>query len=766
MEDIYENHAIQEEGIDILRYFKVLIRRWWIIGLIFLIVSVPWILHVLGQPDVFEAEAMMYFENVSGQEGEKLTQARRWKLTSPQFLEEVTAKLGLTLEMVREKGIPDTLRRQHVFQTFSTSHQPRRGDYTLRFYPTGDMAVYYEGRKLDSLRVHQCVDSVCSYQGLNFMLTPDIWQLRSRVNFKVKHFQGTVETLGSKLRINTDQTGTFMSITLKDKNPELCARTVNMLLDIFRNKSREIDYERRQFFSDYINDQLKNVKAQLDKTDYQEELFRNKYPRGLDYTIKETADRLSTIETDKRRQEMSKAELDTLLSRLDYRAANLSVGDADRFIIRQIASLPVFEYDPNMLTARGQLAELDGRKNAALDLYPENNPEVRELSERISQIEMEVVRLARAMVKRLEVEIADKERQLNEEDDKLQNLPSEAMQQIRYTRQRRANEEIYNTLLRRLREAEIAEDLPSETIDIRSARVPNQAIDSDKMKNIVMGLFFGFSLGIGVVIVMEFADKRIRTQDDVKRYMKMSVLGIIPTVKFDHYELQDSEKAKSISSQIVTHDYSPTPVGEAYRSLRTSLLFSKTIGPIRSLAIGSVSPSEGKSFTAANLAITLAQQKSKTLLIDADLRRGVLHNTFNCPKKPGLTNYLTGVVPLESVLNETYIPNLTLITCGSLIPNPSELLGSVKMKRFIEGITKRFDFVLFDTPPLNAATDAIILGTLVDGIAVLVRAGYTNRDDVRRKMELFQNVNVRILGAILNCAGVEIAHEGYSYYRY
>jgi capsular exopolysaccharide synthesis family protein len=207
-------------------------------------------------------------------------------------------------------------------------------------------------------------------------------------------------------------------------------------------------------------------------------------------------------------------------------------------------------------------------------------------------------------------------------------------------------------------------------------------------------------------------------------------------------------------------------VGEAYRALRTNLLFSKRIGPIRSLIVGSVSPGEGKSFTAANLAITLAQQKSKTLLVDADLRRGVLHNSFNCAKKPGLTNYLTGVVPLENVLHETYIPNLSLITCGSLIPNPSELLGSVRMQRFIEGITKRYEFVIFDTPPLLAATDGVILGTLVDGTAIVIRAGKSNRDLVQRRLEVYQNVEARLLGTVLNCTGVEIAHDGYSYYRY
>jgi len=141
-------------------------------------------------------------------------------------------------------------------------------------------------------------------------------------------------------------------------------------------------------------------------------------------------------------------------------------------------------------------------------------------------------------------------------------------------------------------------------------------------------------------------------------------------------------------------------------------------------------------------------------------------NRFNCPKKPGLTNYLTGVEPLERVVNETYVPNLSLITCGSLIPNPSELLGSNRMRRFVDGISKRFNFIIFDTPPLNAATDAVVLGTLVDGVAVLIRVGKTNRENIRTKLELFQNVQSKVVGVILNCAGVEVAHEGYSYYAY
>ena len=346
-------------------------------------------------------------------------------------------------------------------------------------------------------------------------------------------------------------------------------------------------------------------------------------------------------------------------------------------------------------------------------------------------------------------------------------LPDEELRLIQMSRQRRANEDIYTYLLRRFKEAELEEAVAPENVSILDpAYPPSGPINGGKQKRALMGILFGFCFGIGLALLWEVADKSIKTRNDVKRYLKLPILGIIPKVKFEDYELQDSEKAKSISSQIVTHDYSPTPVGEAYRALRTNILFSKSLGPIRSLIVGSVSPGEGKSFTAANLAITLAQQKSKTLIIDADLRRGVLHNSFNCPKKPGLTNYLTGVVPLESVLSETYIPNLSLITCGSLIPNPSELLGSNRMRRFVEGISKRFNFIIFDTPPLSAASDAVILGSFVDAVAILIKSGKTNREYVQNKLELFQNVQAKVIGVILNCAGVEVAHEGYSYYSY
>lgn len=244
-------------------------------------------------------------------------------------------------------------------------------------------------------------------------------------------------------------------------------------------------------------------------------------------------------------------------------------------------------------------------------------------------------------------------------------------------------------------------------------------------------------------------------------------MGTIPLLDFsDVFDFQDSEKLKQIDQQLVTHDYSPTPIGEAYRSLRTYLLFSKEHGKIQSLVTTSTEPGDGKSFTTANLAITFAQLKTNTLLIDGDLRRGVLHNTFGLPKEPGFSNYLTRMVPLQNVLYETHIPNLTLITCGSLIPNPSELLGSQQMRKFLDEVRRKYELIIFDSPPLNAATDAVVIGTQVDAAVMVIRAGKTNREFANQKLELFANVPAKVLGVILNGTTSDMAHPGYSYYHY
>jgi len=766
MDEFFEEPIAETTNVDLKRYVKAVLKRWWLVAVVTLGIVVPWTLHLKKQPPVYEADAWITFESVAGAVPERLIQSRIMKLRSRSFAEEVTAELGLTLQLSQEENGPP-LSRQDVFKKFSTSIDPVQGHYRLRFYPAGYCAFYQGSKRLDSLRVESFIDDTVSYNGLHFSLRQDIVRDRSEVAFAIGNFRGTVQSLNARVRIYPNRAGNMLRVVMSSTDPVIASKTVNMLTGIYIQKTQEMRKEASRFLSRFLQEQLDVVQQELDKTDFQLKSFRGTYRMGLDQETQGAVNQLNGLEAGKNTVTIDKNELNMLLGKLDPITSDFNEFST-RYVYRQIALQPIFEDDADMTIARQELNDLERARGDFLRAgLPISNPDVVELSENITIVEEKIYRLAKEKVQELDEQIAQMERQIEEVQKKLNTLPDEELRWIKLNRQMRVNEEIHGMLLKRVQEAQINEAVASENVSILDPAIPpSRPISGNKRRKAAMGLLFGLSLGVGCALVWEVTDKSIKTREDVKRYLKLPILGIIPRVKFDDYEFQDSEKAKSISSQIVTHDYSPTPVGEAYRSLRTSLLFSKNIGQIRSLIVGSVSPGEGKSFTAANLTITLAQQKSKTLIIDADLRRGVLHNTFNCRKKPGLTNYLTGVASLESVISETYIPNLSLITCGSLIPNPSELLGSMRMKRFIEGITKRFDFIVFDTPPLIAASDAVILSTLVDGVAVIIQAGRTNREEVMRKLELFQNMEARVVGVILNCAGVEVAHEGYSYYRY
>lgn len=766
MEDFFNEPLAEEPGMDIQRYVRGLLKRWWLIGLITSVVVLPWTYYVAKQPPVYNAEALISFENVTGAVPENLVQSRIMKLKSRSFAEEVTAELGLTLDLIQEENKPE-LQRADVFTLFSTTTDPLPGQYTFSFSSPGLCIVTHQGEYVESIPLERCIRDTISFNGISFMLHPQLAENRDKVRFRVKNFQGAVGSLVAKENIRSNRISNLITISLKDEDPVLASQTVNMLADVFIRKSMEIRQESRQFMRAYLDEQVALVQKELNTTDHQLKSFRSSNIVGLSQQTQETVDRLTLLEREVREKEFQLNELKLLIEKLDPATSEFETSLDIAYVYRQIASNTLFTGDANMAIAKQQYLDLSTQKKEMLETLPPENPDVIELSESLDIVVDDIYRLGVAKLKETEEELSRIRQNMANQQRKLNALPDEELRYIKLDRERRATEDIYALLSKRAKEAQISEAVASEYITVLDRAIPPSApISSDKQTKALLGLLTGLFLGVGVALTLEIADKSIKSSDDVGRYLRLPVLGVIPNVKFDTYELQDSEKAKSISSQIVTHDYSPTPVGEAYRSLRTSLLFSKTIGPLRTFVISSVSPGEGKSFTAANLAITLAQQKSKTLLIDADLRRGVIHNTFACAKKPGLTNYLTGTAKIEDVLRETYVPNLSVITCGSLIPNPTELLGSANMKRFLERVSKAYDFVIFDTPPLFAATDAVILSSLVDGVAVLIRSGKTNRDLVRRKMDLFRNVQANVIGVILNGSGVEVAHEGYSYYSY
>lgn len=222
---------------------------------------------------------------------------------------------------------------------------------------------------------------------------------------------------------------------------------------------------------------------------------------------------------------------------------------------------------------------------------------------------------------------------------------------------------------------------------------------------------------------------------------------------------KERKKRRKKGVPLITYSHPKLPVSEQYRLIRTNIQFSAVDKEIKSIMVTSPEPGDGKSTTAANLAIVLAQQGKKVLLVDADLRKPTVHITFHLSNLEGLTSALTKQLSLGEALISTYIPNLKILTSGALPPNPSELLSSKSMENAMEYLEKTFDYVVYDSPPVLAVTDAQIIANKCNGVILVVASGKTNKDIAVRAKELLVKAKSRILGVIVN--GVSTKKSGY-----
>ncbi|MGG3449082.1 CpsD/CapB family tyrosine-protein kinase [Domibacillus aminovorans] len=206
----------------------------------------------------------------------------------------------------------------------------------------------------------------------------------------------------------------------------------------------------------------------------------------------------------------------------------------------------------------------------------------------------------------------------------------------------------------------------------------------------------------------------------------------------------------SAKRKLITYTDPKSPISEQYRTIRTNILFSSVDQSLRSILVTSTSPGEGKSTTIANLAVVFANQGKKVLLVDADMRKPTMHYTFGLQNTFGLTNILTKQTTLDATAVQSDIENLSILTSGPIPPNPAELLGSVSMKEFLENSLEKYDFVLFDTPPVLAVTDAQVLANQCDGTILVVNSGKTEIEGVQKAKDLLQSVKAKLLGVVLN----------------
>jgi succinoglycan biosynthesis transport protein ExoP len=315
--------------------------------------------------------------------------------------------------------------------------------------------------------------------------------------------------------------------------------------------------------------------------------------------------------------------------------------------------------------------------------------------------------------------------------------------------------QMYQSLMQRAKETGVSSELKTSNIRIvDAAERPNTPVSPRRALNFTLAILGGAVLAFGLAFFFEYVDSRIKSPDEIRAHLGLPSLGMIPVV--------DPKVGKGLEPLI--SNGVPPNFAEAFRALRTNVLFSSAAEGARHLVITSTGPGEGKTMVAANLAIGLAQAGQRVLLIDADMRRPRVHEVFRQKQEPGLSNLMVGHTVPSACIRKSNVQGLWLLTGGRIPPNPAELLGSRRFKDFVHSLSDHFDSVIIDSPPAMAVTDAAIAASIATGVIFVVGSEMTSRHAARTALQQLQNGRCPFLGVVLNRVDLERNAYYYSHY--
>lgn len=344
---------------------------------------------------------------------------------------------------------------------------------------------------------------------------------------------------------------------------------------------------------------------------------------------------------------------------------------------------------------------------------------------------------------------------LNQQKGAAQSMNRKAIDYNVLERDVESSKQLYESLLQRTKETGISSELKTSNIRVVDrAERPRVPVTPRKALNLMLGLLGGGLLAFGLAFFFEYIDSRIKTPEELKMHLGLPSLGMIPAL--------DAKSWKG--KEPLLNNGVPPNFAESFRSLRTNVLFSSAEEGSRTLVITSTGPGEGKTTVAANLAIGFAQAGQRVLLVDADMRRPRVHEVFGQEQEPGLSNLMVGNAKASACVRKSGIPGLWTLAAGRIPPNPAELLGSPRFKGFLASLKDHFDWVLVDSPPVMAVTDAAIAANAASGVIFVVGAEMTSRHAAKQAVDQLEQGRARFVGAVLN--RVEIERNAYYYSQY
>ena len=595
-------------------------------------------------------------------------------------------------------------------------------------------------------------------------------------------------------------------MSIDSQHPVIAFQMASIAINEFKIRCQEIELEESRNIVSFVNIQIDEARRNLEKAERDLQEFKEKTKitdieqaqGGLFGRLAEIEGELEQVET---QRQLSQANLDTYKARFKTlkNTEAPSVWSNETPVVARIRKeIESLEAQKRAVVETESLSspklvlldiKIEARKENLRNAFLGDGKEKLNVSFTADEEEESTKSLFNERMVSEELNLyvfQNKENFLRTMIDKYRrqhpNILEHTIELAQLQRTKSVNENLYTFLVEKAEEAKISAATGTGGVRlVDEPSLPETPKSSGKRRNMMVAVILAFGLGFGIAFMVDYLDNSIYSLEDLKRLGDLTVLGTIPFMKKNERQTVSVQKGKKqkkgqaddlfvfedrmngYKNKVISLIQSKEPVVDAYRHVRTNMQFSNIDTSLKRIMVTSSIPGEGKTLTTANLAISFAELGKRILVVDCDLRKSHQHILFNARKSPGLSDYLARDIALEKTIYTTHVPNLYLIPAGTTPPNPAEMLASNKMDDLISSLEQNFDFVIYDTPPVIAVTDPVILSKRVGNVVMVVRFGKTNRHVVSDSLNRLNNVNSDILGMIFN--GMQKA-KGYGYYKY
>lgn len=776
------------EGKRSLRqYFNIVYKRLPIILAITVIVTAIAAFYSYRQPSIYSAQASMIIEP-------RKPEVTRKESININFGDD-TKYYNTQLQLLQNQ---DLMKR--VVVALNLHREPNLFDGQGRGLLAGLRSLFSGAPKANPAENTLPVVSESSIEGSKkqeIQLTPE-------ENARAEMYAAI---LAGGLNVQQVERTNIVNITVQSTNPALAAKVADKVAELFKEEDAERETAGAQKAFEDLRQSIEDLKATIiqQENDFIAEMRMSNLPLQ-DKGTELRSDNLKMLQIQRNEAETEVQKLSATYNAalaasgkgdiLSVVGDNKAIQDARSQNLKRKADLEkrIEEIDGKINNARQEREALLVRYTPTFKAVLEKDAQIRELEGQKESIQREVSDKIRAEGQRLEKDAerevmaslraslgaaqqrAARARALFDQAASQANVEGQAETKLTgLKREIESNRSLLDTYVQRQKEQELT--LTSQRPD--NIKIQNQAITPtapigpQRTRNILVAFFLSLAAGIGLAFLLDYLDDSVRTSDDVSRHLGLPTLALIPHYLQGERKKMLAAKAGTNGFQqaaLITIEERNSPMAEAYRHLRTSLLFSSAGHPPQTILVTSSQPSEGKTTTAINTAITLAQSDVDVVIIDCDLRRPRLHSHFGLENSRGLTNYLSGDKDTVGLIRTfEQLPRLKMITSGPIPPNPAELLSSNEMRNLLQFLSGKFKHVIIDSPPAISFTDAAILSTLVDGVVLVAMANKSSIHLMRQFKQRIHSIGARIYGVVLNgikSGSTEYYYYGSGYYKY